>query len=155
MGIFINIRLSSSFILTFLHFLSISSFGYHLLLPKSRSHSLSTLKGTVFPSSRSPLIHCLVPQLHKMTPLRLFTEKGTIPPDVVEPIAVVGLATRLPQEATTTDALWELLLEARSTWSAIPKERFNADAFYHPDPEHGGTVSAHSWKTRPPILTLD
>lgn len=90
-----------------------------------------------------------------MTPLRLFTEKGTIPPDAVEPIAVVGLATRLPQEATTTDALWELLLEARSTWSAIPKERFNADAFYHPDPEHGGTVSAHPWKMGPAILTLN
>ncbi|KAJ5707290.1 Acyl transferase/acyl hydrolase/lysophospholipase [Penicillium malachiteum] len=76
-----------------------------------------------------------------MTPLKLFTkpEDGAISPDVVEPIAVVGLATRFPQEATTTEALWELLLQARSTWSPIPKERFNASAFYHPDPEHGGT----------------
>lgn len=65
----------------------------------------------------------------------------TIPPDALEPIAIVGLATRFPQQATTTESLWELLLQARSTWSSIPKERFNSDAFYHPDPEHGGTVS--------------
>jgi acyl transferase domain-containing protein len=64
-----------------------------------------------------------------------------VPPDTLEPIAIVGLATRFPQQATTTESLWELLLQARSTWSSIPKERFNAEAFYHPDPEHGGTVS--------------
>ena len=66
---------------------------------------------------------------------------GVASPDALEPIAIVGLATRLPQEATSTERLWEMLLHARSAWSAIPKERFNADAFYHPDREHGGTVS--------------
>ncbi|CAG8889693.1 unnamed protein product [Penicillium egyptiacum] len=64
---------------------------------------------------------------------------GAIPSDALEPIAIVGLATRFPQQATSTESLWELLLQARSTWSSIPKERFNSDAFYHPDPEHGGT----------------
>ncbi|CAI7640288.1 unnamed protein product [Penicillium glandicola] len=64
---------------------------------------------------------------------------GAIPSDALEPIAIVGLATRFPQQATTAEGLWELLLEGRSTWSSIPKERFNSDAFYHPDPEHGGT----------------
>lgn len=67
-------------------------------------------------------------------------DEGGIAPDALEPIAVVGLATRFPQQATSTESLWELLLHARSTWSPIPKERFNAEAFYHPDPEHGGTV---------------
>jgi len=75
-----------------------------------------------------------------MRSLNVATGNGGLSPDVVEPIAVIGLATRFPQEATTTEALWELLLQARSTWSTIPKERFNADAFFHPDPEHGGTV---------------
>ncbi|KAJ5088039.1 hypothetical protein N7456_011655 [Penicillium angulare] len=74
-----------------------------------------------------------------MTPLRIVTGNETSPPDVVEPIAVVGLATRCPQSAKTTEALWETLVQARTTWSEIPKERFNAAAFYHPDPEHGGT----------------
>ncbi|KAJ5365115.1 hypothetical protein N7517_008001 [Penicillium concentricum] len=76
-----------------------------------------------------------------MNPLSLETgfSDGAIPSDALEPIAIVGLATRFPQQATTTESLWELLLQARSTWSSIPKERFNSDAFYHPDPEHGGT----------------
>ncbi|KAJ5295280.1 hypothetical protein PENANT_c001G08927 [Penicillium antarcticum] len=60
-------------------------------------------------------------------------------PDALEPIAIIGLANRFPQQASNTQDLWKLLLESRSTWSPIPKERFNADAFYHPDPEHGGT----------------
>lgn len=63
-----------------------------------------------------------------------------IAPDALEPIAIVGLANRFPQQASTAEGLWELLLESRSTWSPIPKERFDSDAFYHPDPEHGGTV---------------
>jgi acyl transferase domain-containing protein len=62
-----------------------------------------------------------------------------VTPDALEPIAIVGLATRVPQ-AASTESLWETLLQARSTWSSIPQERFNAGAFYHPDPEHGGTV---------------
>lgn len=79
-----------------------------------------------------------------MRPLSLTSvpsPNGPVVSDVLEPIAIVGLAAHLPQQATTTEGLWELLLRARSTWSTIPKERFNADAFYHPDPEHGGTVS--------------
>jgi hypothetical protein len=78
-----------------------------------------------------------------MRPLSLDSAAGdeAVPPDALEPLAIVGLASRFPQQASTTEDLWELLLESRSTWSPIPKERFNSNAFYHPDPEHGGTVS--------------
>ena len=81
----------------------------------------------------------------KMRPLSLVSRTsgdGVAPADSLEPIAVVGMATRFSQDAATTEDLWRLLLEVRSTWSSIPKERFNPDAFYHPDPEHGGTVSS-------------
>ncbi|KAJ5486451.1 hypothetical protein N7530_000751 [Penicillium desertorum] len=77
-----------------------------------------------------------------MSPLSLASgpsSDGAIPPDALEAIAIVGLATRFPQQVKTTESLWDILLLARSTWSSIPKERFNSDAFYHPDPEHGGT----------------
>ncbi|EKV05020.1 Polyketide synthase, putative [Penicillium digitatum Pd1] len=77
-----------------------------------------------------------------MRPLSLKSSTSgdrVIPSDALEPIAIVGIATHFPQQATTTESLWELLLQTRSTWSSIPKERFNSDAFYHPDPEHGGT----------------
>lgn len=62
------------------------------------------------------------------------------PPDLVEPIAIIGIAARFAKDAVSVEDLRDILLEARSTWSPIPKERFNSEAFYHPDPEHGGTV---------------
>lgn len=56
-------------------------------------------------------------------------------------IAIVGLSTRFAGEFSDTEKLWEGLLQARCAATPIPKSRFNADAFYHPDPEHRGTVS--------------
>ncbi|EAS31990.3 iterative type I polyketide synthase [Coccidioides immitis RS] len=55
------------------------------------------------------------------------------------PLAVIGFATRFAQEATSADRFWELLLRRRQAATPFPKERFNSSAFYHPDPEHGGT----------------
>jgi len=37
--------------------------------------------------------------------------------------------------------LWELLIQERSTQSSIPKSRFNADAFYHPNLERPGSIT--------------
>lgn len=60
--------------------------------------------------------------------------------DTLEPLAIIGLAAKFPQDAATTEKLWEFLLKARSAMTPFPIERSNAKAFYHPDPEHGGTV---------------
>lgn len=54
-------------------------------------------------------------------------------PDKLEPIAVVGLSCRLPQEASSPESFWQMLLEGRSGRTEIPQERFNPNAFYHPD----------------------
>lgn len=72
------------------------------------------------------------------------TGSGPSPTDKFEPLAIIGLDTRFPQEATTTEKLWEFLLRARSAMTRFPPERLNAEAFYHPDPEHGGTVRTDS-----------
>lgn len=61
--------------------------------------------------------------------------------DKMEPMAIIGMATRFPQEATNTEKLWEFLLKGRSAHTPFPKDRINPDGHYHPDPEHGGTVS--------------
>ena len=57
------------------------------------------------------------------------------------PIAVVGVAGRYPGDASNPERLWELLTEGRSAYSEIPKDRFNIDAFYHPQPERQGTMN--------------
>lgn len=57
------------------------------------------------------------------------------------PIAVIGIGCRFPGDATSPEDLWKLISEGRSAHSAIPKDRFNIDAFYHPAGERQGTVS--------------
>ena len=64
--------------------------------------------------------------------------------DGSEPIAIIGMATRFPQEATSNESLWNFLLKARSAHTQFPKDRINSKGHYHPDPEHGGTVSYES-----------
>ncbi|GKT93754.1 polyketide synthase [Colletotrichum tofieldiae] len=59
-----------------------------------------------------------------------------------EPIVVIGSACRFPGKVDTPSKLWELLLEPKDLQSEIPKERFNIDAFYHPDGTHPGRTNA-------------
>ncbi|WP_394832460.1 type I polyketide synthase [Pendulispora rubella] len=57
-----------------------------------------------------------------------------------EPIAIVGMAGRFPG-APDVDAFWQLLVEGRDAISEIPRGRWNADAFYHPDKETPGKMA--------------
>lgn len=57
------------------------------------------------------------------------------------PIAIIGMSCRFPGDATSPEKLWQLCADGRSAWSEIPPERFNQDAFYHPQGENMGTVS--------------
>ena len=56
-------------------------------------------------------------------------------------IAVIGFAFDFPQGATNPDALWTMLEQARCASTEIPPERFNIDAFYHPDYRRPDAVS--------------
>lgn len=57
------------------------------------------------------------------------------------PIAIVGMSCRLPGNVTTPDEFWELCSRSRSGWSQIPKERFDNNSFYHPNPGKGGCLN--------------
>ncbi|KAF2279780.1 phenolpthiocerol synthesis polyketide synthase ppsA [Westerdykella ornata] len=46
-----------------------------------------------------------------------------------EPIAIIGMACRFPQDATSPSEFWKLLEEGRSTRTKVPSGRFNVDAF--------------------------
>lgn len=58
------------------------------------------------------------------------------------PIAIVGIACRFPGQGTDPEKLWEMILHGKDGHSAWPKDRFNFDAFYHPNPERSGTFNA-------------
>lgn len=57
-----------------------------------------------------------------------------------EPIAIIGMAAKFPQEARTVEDLWNFLLQARQAMTDFPNDRINRHGHYHPDAEHGGTV---------------
>ena len=59
----------------------------------------------------------------------------------VEPIAIIGLSLKFPQEAVSAESFWKMLLEGRSAMTEMPKDRFNLEAYYHPDSEKPGMVS--------------
>jgi amino acid adenylation domain-containing protein len=55
-----------------------------------------------------------------------------------EPIAIVGIGCRFPGGANTPDAFWELLRDGVDAVREMPAGRWNAEAFYHPDPDAPG-----------------
>ena len=50
--------------------------------------------------------------------------------DSLEPIAIIGMSLKFPQDATSPESLWRMLMEGRSAMTEIPKDRFNIEAFY-------------------------
>ncbi len=57
------------------------------------------------------------------------------------PIAIVGMACRMPGNVSTPAEFWELCTRARSGYTEIPKERFNNARFHHPNPGKGGALN--------------
>ena len=61
--------------------------------------------------------------------------------DGVMPIAIVGMACRLPGGSSNPEKFWNMVASGRSGWSSIPSERFTQSSFEHPSSDVGGTVS--------------
>lgn len=61
-----------------------------------------------------------------------------------EPIAVIGTGIRLPGSSSNLSALWDLLIEPRDLLSQIPEDRFDLEAFYHPNSDYHGSTNIRS-----------
>jgi len=57
-----------------------------------------------------------------------------------EPIAVVGVAGRLPGAGGDMSAFGDLLFEGADLVREVPGERWNIDSYYDPDPEKAGKM---------------
>ena len=57
-----------------------------------------------------------------------------------EPIAIVGIGCRFPGGVHDADSFWDLLTASRDAVGRVPASRWDADAFYDPDPEKSGTM---------------
>ncbi|NJR67160.1 MAG: hypothetical protein HC772_20535 [Leptolyngbyaceae cyanobacterium CRU_2_3] len=91
------------------------------------SHYLST-EGLRLPSPDSPIA------------TRSVRTSLNQPDQPDEPIAIIGMACRLPGGINTPEAFWQLLQEGGDTRSPIPAERWDLKAYYDPDPEAPGKM---------------
>lgn len=57
------------------------------------------------------------------------------------PIAIIGMGCRYPAGAKSPEELWNVVAEGRAGWTEVPQDRFNHEAFYHPDPEIAGAIN--------------
>jgi phthiocerol/phenolphthiocerol synthesis type-I polyketide synthase B len=58
-----------------------------------------------------------------------------------EPIAVVGIGCRFPGDVAGPEGYWRLLVDAEDAISEVPADRWDADAFYDPDPLTPGRMT--------------
>lgn len=74
--------------------------------------------------------------------------------DRLEPIVVIGMAMRGPQDATSPEALWKMIREGRSAMTEIPSNRFNPDAFCETENPRIGSVSLTKLTVDMSLLTV-
>lgn len=57
-----------------------------------------------------------------------------------EPVAIIGMACRLPGGVNTPDLFWQKLLAGYDGITDIPTNRWDVDAYYDPDPDAAGKM---------------
>ena len=58
-----------------------------------------------------------------------------------EPVAIVGIACRFPGGASSVERFWELLRDGVDAISEVPKDRWDADAYFDEDPTAQGKMN--------------
>src|SRR5215510_9290303 len=58
-----------------------------------------------------------------------------------EPIAIIGMGCRFPGGANTPEAFWRLLRDGVDAISEVPPQRWDAQAYYDPDPAAPGKMT--------------
>lgn len=58
-----------------------------------------------------------------------------------DPICVVGIGCRYPGEDSSIRGFWDTIVNARSTHSEVPHDRWDPAAFYHPNHERAGGIT--------------
>jgi len=72
-----------------------------------------------------------------------------------DPIAIIGMACRLPGGADTTDRFWRLMLDGVCAVGDIPPDRWNGEAWYDPDLSSAGKTATKSGAFLERIDTFD
>ncbi|KAG6358653.1 hypothetical protein INS49_012171 [Diaporthe citri] len=75
----------------------------------------------------------------ELPPQPLPGDSGTMPTGttVFEPVAIIGMAMRLPGRVHNDTDFWDFLSQKKSGLVDVPKNRFNIDGFYDPSGKPG------------------
>ena len=80
---------------------------------------------------------------------------NTVEQDIVEPSAVVGFSLKFPQDATSPEAFWKMIVEKRCAMTDIPADRLNMESFYGTDKNRNDTVIPPSRHYLGAMICLD
>lgn len=58
-----------------------------------------------------------------------------------QPIAIIGMACRFPGDSDTPQKFWQLLEEGRDAIVEVPRDRWDIDQYYDPDPSVPGKMA--------------
>jgi acyl transferase domain-containing protein/thioesterase domain-containing protein len=58
----------------------------------------------------------------------------------VDPVAIIGMAFRLPGDNDTPSGFWDLITSGEIAIRETPPDRFDIDAWHSPDPDRSGTT---------------
>ncbi|KAK6958414.1 hypothetical protein Daesc_001214 [Daldinia eschscholtzii] len=57
--------------------------------------------------------------------------------DKTIPIAIIGMSFQFPDDATSAESFWSMMMEGRCASRDFPADRLGGSALYHPDPSRG------------------
>src|SRR5260370_8279543 len=78
--------------------------------------------------------------------------RRTVDSTRVTPVAVIGMACRLPGRIDSPELLWEALLRGDDLITEVPPDRWDADEYYDPEPAVPGRTGCR-WGWVPDCCT--
>lgn len=61
--------------------------------------------------------------------------------DKLQPLAVIGLSFKFPQDATSSDSFWNMLVHGKCASTEFPTSRMTIESHHHPDRDRLDTIS--------------
>ncbi|KQU73850.1 MULTISPECIES: type I polyketide synthase [unclassified Rhizobacter] len=72
-----------------------------------------------------------------------------------EPIAIIGLGCRVPGGGVDGDSFWRLMRDGVDATGPLPRDRWDVDALYDPDPEAPGRIATRGGGFLGPVDGFD